>query len=470
MHGQVRSVMQAAITHFPEWRRRLDMPIDPSISLNARAPDTMAKLSSLMSVAGAAQDLKRAKATFDYDVAQRGAESRASKASADVAEANVQPLIAQQAASTAGAQTAAKHAAWNLQDAQHQKTIDTVTGLIGDESVRKGDPAGIDAALTAAADNAVRYGADPKDIEASIIPLRQLAKSNPGAVQPALINLLRQGLGASGQAQVIQPSGPQINTGQVQYQANTNPLAATPQGAPVPGTGAVNQIPVGTQGFDPNTQAPYVSGPGGGMQAGPALGQQTAVEGVSDAVNKDWQATSAAGAAAAQNIGILQNIKGLADTAATGAFADRRAFANKLGALIGMDAAELAATDTDVLAKNASMLALAGGNTDAARALAEMANPNVKMTTPAIKHAADQIIGQQKLALAKQQFMQRYAGNPQQYSQQLGQFNQVADPRTFEFAAKTPEERKEMLGTMTPAEKADLKAKMEALHNLGINP
>jgi hypothetical protein len=66
----------------------------------------------------------------------------------------------------------------------------------------------------------------------------------------------------------------------------------------------------------------------------------------------------------------------------------------------------MARTDTDLLAKNSNMLALAGGNTDLARTLAESANPNTKMTPQAIQAAADQVIAQQKLALAKQKLLQ----------------------------------------------------------------
>jgi hypothetical protein len=429
----------------------------------------MSKLSGLINTAATAQGLKKAKATFAYDVAQRGAESRAAEAGARVAEQTADPMIAQQQAATEQSQTASKRATWELNNAQHQRTIDTITGLIGDNDVRTGNPEGILAKLDMAEQNAIRYGAKPEDVAASMAPLRQIAQSNPGQVQPALINLLRQGLGAGGQAQVIQPSGPQINTGQVQYQANTNPLAAAPQG-PVAGTGAVNQIPVGTPVYDPNAQAPRLTGPGGGAgpQAGPSLGAPAAVQGVITPVTEDWARTTQAATGAAQNIGVLQNIKGLADTATTGAFVDKRALANKIGSLLGMTEADLAATDTDVLAKNSAMLALAGGNTDSARALAEMANPNTKMTKSAIKHAVDQIVGQQKLILAKQQYMQQFAANPTEYSNQLANFNKVADPRTFEFASKTPEEQQEMLSTMTPSAKAELKQKMEALHNLGI--
>jgi hypothetical protein len=66
--------------------------------------------------------------------------------------------------------------------------------------------------------------------------------------------------------------------------------------------------------------------------------------------------------------------------------------------------------------------------------------------------------------------MQQYAGNPQQYSQALSQFNQVADPRVFELAEKTGKEQDKMLESMTPQAKADLAQKMRALHNMGIEP
>ncbi len=135
-----------------------------------------------------------------------------------------------------------------------------------------------------------------------------------------------------------------------------------------------------------------------------------------------------------------------------------------------MDAGQMAKTETDKLAKNANMLALAGGNTDLARTLAEMANPNSKMTPEAIKAAADQVIAQKKLMLAKQAFMQPFKAlnDPDVYSRALTQFNAAADPRILQLGDMTEAEKVKMKAAMSDAERAEFGEKIRKLQGLGI--
>lgn len=446
------------------------MPIDPSISLQAQTPKPMTRLADLASTANNILALQKGKATLSADIAQRQAESKRAIAEANVAEATQQPLIQQQQAITESAQAGAKRAQFDLTNALHQRTVDQITGLIGDESVRNGDVKGIHAALDAAAQNALRYGADPKDVEASITPLKQLAESNPKAVQPALINMLRQGLTGVGQAGVIQPSGPQINTGQIQYGVNTNPLAATPMGAPIAGTGAVNQIPVGTIAYDKNAQANYIVGPGGtGTQAGPALGEAPNVQGTVDVVNKDFADTQTEAANAGNAISILQNIKKYAQGAATGVTGTGgiASIVSDIARATGLSEGEVK-TNTDLLAKNANMLALAGGDTNLARTLAEAANPNSKMNPESIRKAADQAMSLAEMKLAKQQYMSQFKNNPQQYAEKLAQFNQVADPRIWQLKNMTLKDKAEMKASMTPAEQQRFRSALEQAEAAGL--
>lgn len=446
------------------------MAIDPSISLRAEQPKPFTRLSDIAGTANSLLAFQKGKATLASDIAQRKAEARSAEASANVAEQTQQPLIEQQQAITQTAQTGAQRAVFDLNNAKHQKTIDQITGLIGDESIRAGDPKGIHSALDAAAENALRYGADPKDVEASIAPLKQLADNNPKAVQPALINMLRQGLGGAGQAGVIQPSGPQINTGQVQYGVNVNPLAATPMGSPIPGTGAVNQIPVGTTAYDPKAQAPYITGPGGsGVQAGPSLGEPENVQGTVAVANKDFADTQTNAQNAQNSISILQNIKKYAHGAATGAggLFNAASWASDLSRLTGLSEGDIKA-NTDLLAKNANMLALTGGDTNLARTLAEAANPNVHMNPESIRKAADQVMSIHEMNLAKQRYMSQFKNNPDQYVQKLSQFNQLADPRIWQLKNMTLKDKAEMKASMTPAEQQQFRGALEQAESLGL--
>jgi len=446
------------------------MAIDPSISLSAKAPDSMANLSSLAGTATALQNLKKSKATFAADVAQRAAEARTAGANANVAEQTQQPLIAQQQAQTETAQTGAQKASFDLTNAKHQKTIEQITGLIGDEAIRNGDPKGISDALDSAAQNAIQYGSSPEEVQASIAPLKQLAMKNPKAVQPALVNMLRQGLNMGSQANVLQPSGPMINTGQVQYQANVNPLAAAPQG-PIAGTGAVNQIPVGTQVFNAGANAPQLVGPGGmaGPQSGAALGVPENIKGTVDVVNNDF-ATTQANAANAQNaISILQNIKKYAHGAATGIAGTGgiASIASDIARVTGLSEGDVKA-NTDMLAKNANMLALTGGDTNLARTLAEAANPNTHMNPEAIRKAADQVMSIHELSLAKQKYIGQFKNDPQTYVQKLADFNAVADPRVFQLKNMSLKEKAEMKSSMTPAEQQQFGEILRKAESMGI--
>jgi len=446
------------------------MAIDPSISLQAEQPRPLSRLSDIANTAGSILNVQRGRATLASDIAQRKAEARSAEAAANVAEQTQQPVIAQQQAVTQTAQTGAQRAQYDLTNALHQKTVDQITGLIGDESIRTGDVKGIHAALDAAAQNALQYGADPKDVEASIMPLKQLADNNPKAVQPMLVNMLRQGLTGGGQASVLQPSGPQINTGQVQYGVNTNPLAATQMGGPIPGTAAVNQIPVGTQAYDPNARAPYIMGPGGkGVQSAPALGEPENVGGTVQVANKDFADTQANAANAQNSISILQNIKKYAHGAATGiggAF-NAASWASDLSRITGLSEGDIK-SDTDLLAKNANMLALAGGDTNLARTLAEAANPNAHMNPEAIRKAADQVMSIHQMSLAKQNYLGQYKNNPEVYVQKLQQFNQLADPRIWQLKNMTLKDKAEMKSAMTPAEQQQFRASLQQAESLGL--
>lgn len=432
------------------------MALDPSISLNAKAPPMMENLSSLLDMGAKAQALKKAKATYQSDVSQRAAESSQAQTQADIAQQTAPAQIQQM-------QAAGQQALLALNDEQRKSVGTFITAQAGN------DPDVVRAKLDALAEfqpqlkPAIDYA-----WTAHLAPLANNKAQFGNAIKQ--VGLATMSVPEQFQARTAQ--GPMVSNNQQAGMVNQNPAADIPVGQVAPGTGVQMQIPVGTQVFNPNTNAPALVAPGGGAgpQAGPALGATSAAESTVAPVAQDWQSTIAQGTKAQQNIGVLQNIKQFAKGASVSVGSDRRTFINGLAGLIGLDAGEVAKTDTDLLAKNANMLALTGGNTDAARALAEMANPNVKMTESAIREAADQVIGQQKIALAKQQFLQQYAGNPQAYSQKLTQFNQVADPRTFEFASKEPDERRAMLSRMSPADKAQLKAKMEALHNLGITP
>ena len=194
--------------------------------------------------------------------------------------------------------------------------------------------------------------------------------------------------------------------------------------------------------------------------------QITILEAGGNVVAEDWKDTSAKGAAAANTIGTLQNIKRYANDAFTGVGGARKALAAGIANSIGISAYEAEKTATDILAKNANLLALTGGNTDAARALAEASNPNAKMNLDAIRIATDQLIGLEKLKTAKYNFLAPVKDDAIQYQQKLQQFNSVADPRIFQ--EMTPAEVKKLKSSMSAAAQKELGDKIRLAKQLGI--
>lgn len=409
------------------------MAVDPSIALQIKSPDMVGTIGNMLNIGKAQTDLQTQLATQPAEIARQKAASELT-------------------------QTTAQRAKFQLTGEQFQVGIDQATGLLQDPSIVKGDSEGSIAAIAEAKDRMIAKGVPRATVEAITAPLIMTAVHNPNQLRTSLANIVQGGIGASGQAaQNLIPAGQQ----------------QTPAGAGVSGQpiqymrDQFGNLKIGTT---PTQGAP------GGIQVAPGLGQAAGVQGVLEPVTKDWADTQASAANASRNIGILQNIKQFAPGAVTGVGNERRSYIAGLAGLLGMSEQQLERTNTDLLAKNANMLALAGGNTDAARALAESANPNVHMTPQAIQHAADQVISQQQLALKKQEFLQSHiakaATDPNDrgtsYTKALSQWNQVADPRILQLSTMSPEEKIRMKQSMSPAEQKAFGEKLKKAHQMGI--
>lgn len=170
--------------------------------------------------------------------------------------------------------------------------------------------------------------------------------------------------------------------------------------------------------------------------------------------------------AAQPRIALFQNIKKLAPEAFTGVGGARKELATGIANAIGISVYEAEKTATDELAKNSALLSMAGGNTDAARLLAEAANPNKKMNEKAIKEVADQMIGVEKLKQAKAKFLQPFANDPQKYSQALNAFNDVNDFRIFQESS--PEQVARLKSSMSKAQQEEMSKKIKRARELGL--
>lgn len=496
------------------------MALDPTIALQAQPPsfDTALKpVASLLGIQNALLNVKRGQATFDADVAQRQAESQAAQVNARVAQANEKPLIEQQAAATDLAKTQSKAAQFKLTGEQLEKASQIGSGLLSDPDISSGDATKIIPKITAAKQRMIEAGIPEQTAEVQAAHLIAIAAQHPDAVPQILKNSILQSMPAVQQASAIAPSGAVINNGQEQVLVNTNPLAG-PVG-PVKSTTVKNQLPPTTPtydantrqmgylgsmdnpaegGFDPSKLSPqqkaamikadpeaYANGlesfykrqqagaAPGRVVSGPPFGAEAGITGSQNTITKHWDTINDQAGRASTDIGLLQNIKRYAGDAATGVLSDREAYINGLASYLHMSSADLKKTSTDLLAKNAAMFSLAGGDTDKARILAEAANPNSKMSMGAIREAADQIISQKQMAIAQQKYLLPYKaladqGHPEAYQAAKALFDSSADPRIFQYPHMSQEEKIKMKSSMSPAEQAEFRAKAAKLKELGV--
>jgi hypothetical protein len=213
--------------------------------------------------------------------------------------------------------------------------------------------------------------------------------------------------------------------------------------------------------------AKFIPGPNGQRQyteIGPATSAaQTALGAAS---GTDYASTVAEANAATNTRSIYDKIRSSLPLAFTGVGSDKKQFLSKLAQAIGIPANTLETTNTEELVKNSKLLQVVGGNTDAARAIAELANPSASMTLAGNQKVIEQLDGQEKFKEKKADFLEPVAGDPAAYQQRLRQWNAAADP--LFFTQMSQEDAAQVMRTMSPARKAELLQKRDRAKALGI--
>lgn len=279
-------------------------------------------------------------------------------------------------------------------------------------------------------------------------------------------------LSPSEQQQLFAPKPGTVNLGDVVQPTVTRP-SVVGQNPSIAKTGTPMDlgVPPTQQVVNPATGETQLVGPASqrGRQTyqtgmGP---QQTSMLGAgAENISKDWTNTTFEAQGAPGRIAVFQNIKKLVPESFTGVGGERKQFLSGLAQAVGIPANVLETSSTDELAKNTKLLQLAGGNTDAARGIAELANPNTKMTKEGILRVTDQLIGMEKMKEAKARYLQPYSQNATQYQQAMQNFNQVADPRLFQ--EMTAEEVSKLKASMSEAQRAELSQRIKMAKQLGI--
>jgi len=197
---------------------------------------------------------------------------------------------------------------------------------------------------------------------------------------------------------------------------------------------------------------------------GPA--QTTLLSASAATIGGDLQTTVREAAEAPGRVAIFQNIKKFTPDAFTGVGGQRKELAAGILNAIGIPAYEAEKVSTEQLAKNSALLTLAGGNTDAARALAEVATPNKKLDAKAILAIADQMIGIENMKIARANYLTPVQNDAIQYGQRKLQFDQIADPRIFQ--EMTAQDVAKLKASMSAAEQAELTRKIRLARQMGI--
>jgi hypothetical protein len=323
----------------------------------------------------------------------------------------------------------------------------------------------------------------------------------PAAMRQFLKDKLLATLDAGSRLSAMQPTGVPVSSGAGTAVVATGEFGAPRPGTALPGTTIDTKLPPGTEltavtgdgtGLLPGTK--YLKGPESGtvpgstptlsptqkptvpgaaaspvarpFVTGQAPGEASTLTANAATASADWATTSTDAGVAQQRIGTLQKIRQLAPDAFTGVGGARKELIAGLANAIGISAFEAEKTATDELRKNANLLALAGGNTDAARALAEMANPNTKMNAQAIKEVVNQLIGIESMKAAKARYLGQYRNTPDNYIQQLAQFNDIADSRLFQ--EMTREDVAKMKASLSETELAELSRKIRVAKIMGV--
>lgn len=458
------------------------------VALGIKVPDSMGTLNNVMGIAQGAQNLQRGNIQLQRE--QQANQERLAlqqfmskpenfqtNGRVDLDKVNsaipaIAPMTGSEVmgklAALSKAQTESLDAKQNLTQSQ-RRIVAGPLGILGRAGVQ--DPAAYQKEL----ENLKATNPDNKELHRLIDAQSKIIGMMPagGHVAKGAVTVAQSLLTPEGQQSLSPQAGLTQTGGEIKETITTPSVGGNAPSVSMTGRAEPLTLPPTTQTVTTSGQPVYLGRQPGStapVAAGNPPGLETSATGAATTANADWASTVEAAKTASTDIANLQNIKRFSQSAQTGVGSDRRAFVAGLAGLLGVDYGELTKTNTDLLAKNANMLALAGGDTNLAKTLAESANPNTHMTKEAIQEAANQVMSQRRMALAKQQFLQPHKAlnSPDSYSKALTEWNKVADPRIFQWEHMAPEEQAHMKSSMTEKERNEFRSKIKRAIDLGI--
>ena len=413
---------------------------DPSIYSNIKAPEAMS-LADMVNLSRSSTALQKEKALLEPGIRAGKAAAETAEIGAESAKAKLSKDYFAIAADEANSVVNDKRF-MNINPNDHKSVVAAGDALVSatNRMIHQGVPAPLAHTFTS------KYFQMLND------------PAQAGNVRQDMLNSIQARAGATTQQGLQTPQYTTNATGQIvglktgPNEISTPNEVGQPQGAPQPTTqGAPSQV----QGQFTQRQS-----------LNPGTAQATMVNTSAQNLSADFSETQKIANNSEGRVALFQNIKKLAPESFTGVGGARKELAAGIANAIGIPAYETEKMSTDELAKSSAMLALAGGNTDMARQLAEAANPNKKMNEKAIKEIADQMIGMERMNQAKYKYLSPAQTNPQEYANRLSQFNKVNDFRIFQEA--TPEQVAKLKASMSPSEQKIMGDKIKMARQLGL--
>jgi hypothetical protein len=319
-------------------------------------------------------------------------------------------------------------------------------------------------------EQAAALGIPKEKADQLLQPYLEQATANPAGIRQFLKDKLLSTLDQGSRLTAMQPSGVGVTTGAGGATVQTGQFGPYAPGQALPGTTFETQIPPTAEVVSP-TGAKQMIGPmsqrgGAPLTTGLSPAQTALLTAGGATISSDLATTVKDAAEAPSRVAIFQNIKKFAPDSFTGVGGQRKELAAGILNAVGIPAYEQEKVNTEELAKNSALLALAGGNTDAARALAEVATPNKKLNEKAILAIADQMIGIENMKIARANYLTPAQNDAIQYGQRKLQFDQIADPRIFQ--EMTAQDVAKLKASMSAAEQAELTRKIRLARQIGI--
>ena len=478
------------------------MPVftDYAVSKPTTLSDMLGNLNTLQQYQQAQQlnplQLEKARLELERQQATQESEIEKSKSLSREQRGKEQPNITVAEQAALKAQIEARKAQYDLTGIQAEHMNDELGALIPDkriQNINSQDPKSVKAAKEAVLEahkRLVGRGINETSVESHLRPIHTLIDEKPEALGQALNNIVNRGQNTQQFAQTNQaPSA--INTGAATNLVRTSPFQPNQPTQsftqlPGPSTEYVAQpnnpygLPVGTKYLLPTGGSNVAPNATPNAQQNAAPNQQAArpmVTGLASSVSapieqsvanasEDWKNTYNDSLQSQQRKGIFQNIKKLAPESFTGVGGQRKELVAGIFNSIGIPFEEAAKTATDELAKNSALLQMAGGDTNLAKQIAEIASPNKKMNQQAIINVADQMIGVENMKNARFKYLAPFKNDPIEYDKKRNEILPYMDSRIYQdMSAKDVAAYKKSL---TAAERAEIGKKIKGARDLGL--